>query len=118
MAGRVQLVQSVVQGMLIYSISVYAWPISLLKDLEKDIRNFIWSGYREKRKLVSVSWKKICRPYAQGGLNLRSLISLNHATNLKFCRNLLKSDAPWATLLKDRVLKNGRVIKHHIYSSL
>jgi hypothetical protein len=94
MAGRVQLVQSVIQSMLIYSISVYAWPISLLKDLEKNIRNFIWSRDREKRKLVSVSWKKVCKPYAQGGLNLRSLISLNQATNLTFGWNLLKSEAP------------------------
>lgn len=31
---------------------------------------------------------------------------------------LAESDAPWATLLKDRVLKNEIVIKHHIYSSL
>lgn len=85
MADRVQLVQSVVQSMLIYNILIYAWPVSLLKDLEKAIRNFIWSGDREKRKLVSVSWKKVCRPLAQGGLNLRSLITLNHATNLKFC---------------------------------
>ena len=29
-AGRVQLVKSVVQGMLIHSITVYSWPVSLL----------------------------------------------------------------------------------------
>jgi len=34
MAGRVQLVKSVIQGMLIHTISIYAWPVSLPKDLE------------------------------------------------------------------------------------
>jgi hypothetical protein len=35
--------------------------------------------------LVTVSWKKICRPYSQGGLNIRSLTMLNSASNLKLC---------------------------------
>jgi len=40
-AGRVPLVKPVIQGMLIHNISVYFRPKSLLKDLEKWIRNFI-----------------------------------------------------------------------------
>lgn len=117
MAGRVQLVQSVIHSMLTYSISIYVWPVSLLKDLEKEIRNFIWSGDKDKRKLISVSWKKVCRHWKQGGLNLRSFISLNQATNLKLCWNLINSQKPCAALLKDRVLRNNKSIKHHIFSS-
>jgi hypothetical protein len=59
--------------MLMYSISLYSWPAALIKDLEKHIRNFIWSGDIDKRKIVTVSWKKMCLPYSQGGVNLRSL---------------------------------------------
>jgi len=33
-AGRVVLVKSIIQGMLIHSISIYSWPQSLLKDIE------------------------------------------------------------------------------------
>jgi mannosylglycoprotein endo-beta-mannosidase len=36
-AGRVQLVRSVIQSMLTYSISLYSWPVSLLRDLERCI---------------------------------------------------------------------------------
>jgi ribonuclease HI len=117
-AGRVQLVRSVVQSMLIYSISIYSWPTSLIKDLEKCIRNFIWSGDTDKRKLVTVSWKTVCRPFSQGGLNIRSLVKLNEASNLKLCWSLLHSHASWAKLLRDRVFKKGRPINHHIFSSL
>jgi hypothetical protein len=63
-AGRVQLVRSVIQSMLIYSISLYSWSVSLLKDIEKSVRNFIWSGDIDRRKLVTISWKKICRPFS------------------------------------------------------
>jgi hypothetical protein len=75
-AGRVQLVQSVIHSMLIYSLTLYSWPVALLKEVEKCIRNFIWSGDIDKRKLVTVAWEKLCRPYSQGGLNIRSLTKL------------------------------------------
>jgi hypothetical protein len=104
--------------MLIYSISIYSWPVTLHKDVEKCFRNFIWSGDIEKRKLVTVSWKKICRPLAQGGLNLRSLTKLNSASNLKLCWNLCNSNSTWACLLRDRVFRGKRPIQHHIFSSL
>lgn len=32
--GRVQLVQSVIQGMLAYSFHIYVWPVALLKQLD------------------------------------------------------------------------------------
>ena len=54
-AGRVTLVKSVIQGMMVHSISIYSWPKKLLKEIETWIRNFIWSGDIAKRKLVTVS---------------------------------------------------------------
>lgn len=85
MAGRVQLVKSVLHSKLIYIITIYVWPTSLIKDLEKAFRNFIWSGSQDKRKLVTVSWFNVCKPYNEGGLGLRSLPILNEASKLKLC---------------------------------
>jgi len=34
-AGRVQLVKSVVQSMLIHTMTIYSWPTSFLKEIEK-----------------------------------------------------------------------------------
>lgn len=42
--GRVQLIKSIIHGMLVYSFHVYAWPNSFLKTIDRWIRNFIWSG--------------------------------------------------------------------------
>jgi ribonuclease HI len=117
-AGRVQLVRSVIQSMLTYSISIYSWPVSLIKNIEQCIRNFIWSGEIDKRKLVTTAWKKVCRPFSQGGLNLRSLNTLNKASNLKLCWTLLHSQSSWAKLLRDRVIRRRKPIKYHIFSSI
>jgi hypothetical protein len=39
--------------------------------------------------LVTVARKKVCAPYEEGGLGLRSLIFLNEAANLKLCWDLM-----------------------------
>jgi hypothetical protein len=117
-AGRVQLVKSVIQSMLIYSVSIYSWPVSLLKSIETWSRNFIWSGNISQKKLVTVSWKKICVPMDEGGLGLRSLISINEAANLMLCWEFLNTDEDWAHILRSRVLRGQKANNHHIFSSL
>jgi hypothetical protein len=65
--GRVQLVKSIIHGMLLFSFHVYMWPRRLLSDLDKWIKNFIWSGDVNTRKLCTVSWKVLCRSWEAGG---------------------------------------------------
>lgn len=60
MAGRVQLVKSTILNMLMHCLSVYNWPGTIIKKIEKWTRNFIWSGNSESKKLVTVKWKICC----------------------------------------------------------
>ena len=57
-AGRVQLVKSVVTSMLTHTFAIHFWLVSLLRDMERCIKNFIWSGDTSKRKPVTVAWKR------------------------------------------------------------
>lgn len=77
--------KSCIFGMMLYSFLVYAWPVKLLKTVEAWIRNFIWSGDVNHRKICTDSWKKVCSPVSEGGLGLRSLSSFNDAAILKLC---------------------------------
>jgi len=117
-AGRVQLVKSVITSMLTHTMSVYSWPISLLRSMEKCIKNFIWSGDTAKRKLVTVAWKKVCNSYEGGGLGIRSLVCLNEAFNLKLGWDMLHSNEEWANILRSRAIKRRKPINYHIFSSL
>jgi hypothetical protein len=49
MAGRAELVKSIVHNMLLYNFHIYQWPASLLAIVDRWTRNFIWSGDVEKR---------------------------------------------------------------------
>jgi hypothetical protein len=117
-AGRVQLVKSVVYSMIQHTIAIYCWPASLIKSLESLIRNFIWSGDVNQRKLVTVAWHKVCKPTSQGGLGIRSISQINKGASLKFICDFLNSSEDWALLLKSRVLRKNGIISHHISSSL
>lgn len=65
-----------------------------------------------------MAWKKLCRPFDERGLGLRSLIKINEASNLKLCWNLLNYDEMWAVILRNRVLRDRRHIAHHVSSSI
>lgn len=70
--GRIQLVRSIISSMLIYSFMVYAWPVCLIKLVDQWVRNFIWSGCVDKRKVATMAWHKVCKPLEQGGFGIRS----------------------------------------------
>ncbi|XP_058742332.1 uncharacterized protein LOC131614798 [Vicia villosa] len=117
-AGRVELVKSTIQGMLTHSMSIYSWPISLIRRIEKAIKCFIWSGDSSKNKVVTVGWSSMCLPFNERGLGLRSIFKLNEASNLKLAWDLFSSTESWAVLMRQHVLRKNKVIKHHIFSSI
>lgn len=116
--GIVELFKSVKQGMPIHSIIVYLWLVSLLKDLEKYSRNFIWSEDVFKRNMFTVAWKNICMPYSKGGLGIKSIVYLNEASNMKLCWDFIHSLVPWDLFLQCKVLRSTRSIGNHIHSSI
>lgn len=100
--GRIQLVKSVIHGMLFNSFHVYAWPVSLLKTVDTWLRNFIWSGDIDARKIVTIAWRKVCSPALVQGLGVRSIRQMNEVAPLRLCWNLLSSRSQWASFLKAR----------------
>ena len=54
---------------------------------------------------LTVAWQKCykcCRPTEEGGLGMRSIKTLNEASNLKHCWDMLRSDDHWAKLLREK----------------
>jgi len=112
------MVKAIIQGMLIHTITIYDWPISLIKEIEKNIRNFIWSGDVSKRKLLTVSWKHVCKPTSEGGLGIRSISAINQAANLRLCWNMMTTQESWGKILQSRVIRKNKAINYHIFSSI
>jgi hypothetical protein len=59
------------QALPIYTFSALAAPNFILNAIKTLQRNFPWQGFKTKKKLVMISWEKICKPKAQGGLGIK-----------------------------------------------
>ncbi|XP_043694315.1 uncharacterized protein LOC122645027 [Telopea speciosissima] len=62
MAGRVELVQSIMGSMPIHNFSVYLWLKAIIETIERWTRNFIWSGEADRVKAIIVRWDSLCKP--------------------------------------------------------
>jgi len=116
--GRVQLVKSIIHGMLVYSFHVYFWPRRLLRLLDSWLKKFIWSGDVLSKKVCTVSWSVMCRHWSEGGLDIKLTRLLNEALILKLAWELIAKDTQWSILFKKRYFSNGRPITHHFKSSV
>lgn len=65
-----------------------------------------------------MAWDKHCIHITEGGFGIRDLSTLNSATNIMICRDLLNSKEDWAFILRHIVLISLACINHHISSSL
>lgn len=65
--GIIELVKFVLLSMLLYRFQIYLWPASLIKYLDTCIRNFVWSGDPNVKKICTVALHKMSRPYVEGG---------------------------------------------------
>lgn len=76
-AGRLQLAISVLSSMQVYWASVFILPVSVSKEIEKLIRNFLWGGPDMAKGKAKVAWKDVCLPKSEGGLGIKPLFIWN-----------------------------------------
>ncbi|XP_026438983.1 uncharacterized protein LOC113337535 [Papaver somniferum] len=93
----------------IYNMAVYKWHASVIKVCEKIIRNFLWSGDSEVRKCKTISWKRVCTPYKEGGLGIRRLEVINRVLLMKMMWKILNSKEELALFFQAKYKdKNGQ----------
>ena len=92
-AGRLQLLRTVIFGLVSFWLSAFILPKGCIKSIESLCSQFLWSGNHEKRGVAKIAWQTVCLPKQEGGLGLRSFSVWNQVLCLKFIW-LLLSKAP------------------------
>ncbi|KAL9672015.1 hypothetical protein QQ045_009589 [Rhodiola kirilowii] len=77
MAGRLVLIKSALCSLPLYYASLYKIPLSVVKEMEKIQRQFLWGGSEVRRKLHYVNWEIVSKPKKFGGLGIQSLVEKN-----------------------------------------
>lgn len=78
-AGREVLLKAVITALPTYAMSCFLLPRGILNEITSSMRNFWWSGQKEKQKISWISWKKITACKREGGLGIRDMEIFNQA---------------------------------------
>ncbi|XP_074277508.1 uncharacterized protein LOC141601139 [Silene latifolia] len=77
--GELKLINSVLFGLENYLCSALLLPKIVTKLVNKLCKDYFWGIPTGKRKMIFQSWKSVCFPWSEGGLNIKELMSLNKA---------------------------------------
>ncbi|XP_021979653.1 uncharacterized protein LOC110875758 [Helianthus annuus] len=78
-AGRLQLVNSVLAAMYSYWAAVFSLPASIIKNIERIMKDFLWHQGSLGSNKAKVAWKDVCLPKSEGGLDIRKVLDVNKA---------------------------------------
>lgn len=105
LAGKFQLVASMLQSIPIFWMSIFRVPPGISDTIESIQKRFLWSRTESKDKIQLVSWSKVCTPKWAGGLNLRRLSLFNTALGAKLGWRLLKGgERQWEKILSRKYI--------------
>uniref|UniRef100_A0A803PM67 Reverse transcriptase domain-containing protein n=1 Tax=Cannabis sativa TaxID=3483 RepID=A0A803PM67_CANSA len=89
-ARRTQLIQSVLLGLRNYWMSIFIIPQSIIKEVEKLCRGFLWGFKGDRSKIHLASWDTVCLAKAYGGLGFKNGSNWNKAILGKFIWALME----------------------------
>lgn len=96
LAGRVELVKSVLTSFTYYWCSAFDIPAAVIGVLERKMRNFIWGSTDDSRKLHHLNWDILTSPKAEGGFGIRKVSDINHVSSCKLSWDFIRSkDCLW-----------------------
>ncbi|KAJ4806341.1 RNA-directed DNA polymerase (reverse transcriptase)-related family protein [Rhynchospora pubera] len=105
-AGKVVLIKSVIEPMVLYGIAGGPLPDSTVQKLNQKIRSFFW-GCNGSRRMQLLSWGVITKPKMKGGLGLRDISVINGAAVMKILWRLASKEHEeklWVRILKAKYL--------------
>ncbi|XP_059315479.1 uncharacterized protein LOC132066113 [Lycium ferocissimum] len=95
--------------------AVFILPQSVVKEVDKLCRGFLWGNTEDKKKINLVAWEKICQPKSHGGLNIKRCKVWNIASVGKLIWWIMeKSDLLWVKWVHEIYIHNGEDFWTHI----
>ncbi|OIT06900.1 clip-associated protein [Nicotiana attenuata] len=108
LGGRLVLINSVLDALPTYMMSLFPLPASVENRLETLRRNFLWHGNKEKKGFHLVYWKKLTISKREGGLGIKNLRKQNKCLLMKWLWRFPKEEQTlWGKVIKAKYGKEG-----------
>src|ERR1044072_7166299 len=112
LAGRGCLAKAVIAAIPTYTMQVFYLPRSVLEEINKIMRSFIWAGSGGKKGWHLVGWKKIIMTKEEGGLGVRDMEGANTALLGKAVWSMIhEPEKLWVQVLTNKYLSNSSVLQ-------
>ncbi|KAK1327173.1 hypothetical protein QJS10_CPA01g01639 [Acorus calamus] len=110
LAGRLELILSVLSSFHIFWSTAFSIPRAATKEIERIIRNFLWQGSSMEKKTHHVSWNLICRPKSEGGLGISRIDDwIRGSSGARFWELASNIPSMWASWIKKRYLRKENI---------
>ncbi|XP_062113702.1 uncharacterized protein LOC133824742 [Humulus lupulus] len=70
-AGRTQLIHSILLGIRKYWMSIFLLPQSVIHEIDRLCRNFLWGAKGNRTRIHCSSWEQVCLPKNMGGIGFK-----------------------------------------------
>eukprot|EP00268_Persea_americana_P000882 TRINITY_DN10275_c0_g3_i1.p1 TRINITY_DN10275_c0_g3~~TRINITY_DN10275_c0_g3_i1.p1 ORF type:complete len:110 (-),score=13.99 TRINITY_DN10275_c0_g3_i1:1693-2022(-) len=87
---------------------VFPLPKSVTNDMERLMRNFLWSLEETQSRKNQIRWDVVCLP-TKGGLGIRQVHEKNEASFLKLGWATASSSSLWANWIRCTFFKNKTI---------
>ncbi|GAA0182297.1 hypothetical protein LIER_30352 [Lithospermum erythrorhizon] len=94
--GRITLLQFVLTALPIYFLQVLKMPETVKSKLESTLNKFLWDG------IPSCKWGKVCAPYDEGGLNMRSFQDIHTFFMVKAWFRMREGACLWSKFMLEK----------------
>ncbi|XP_059076368.1 uncharacterized protein LOC131875743 [Cryptomeria japonica] len=105
LAGRLQVCQKILSSYNIYYASAWMFNNYQIVEIQKAIRNFLWSDGKGNKKLHAVKWDWCRTDKIFGGLGLKDLKLQGIALASKWVSHCVDGEEPWKVLIRNNILR-------------
>ncbi|CAL1378578.1 unnamed protein product [Linum trigynum] len=105
-AGRLQLISSVLLGVVQYWMQLFVLPNKALKRIQQVCSHFLWHGNEAGR--AKVTWDSVALPRKEGGLGVKYLMAWNQACSIRMLwLFLMQAGALWVAWMYEYKCRQG-----------
>jgi hypothetical protein len=104
-AGRLVLVKSILEAILVYWMSLSWIPTGILEATRKITSKLLWSGKKEAHVIPWVRWDKIIVPKAMGGWDLKIIFLFSKALLAKGGWRIINSTNLWTKVIIQKYIE-------------